>query len=237
MVFPIPNIIGKIFLLDKVPGGRLSFAIGLPAFVFTLTAFKYSKNKINISSIFCFYFILLLGLCSKFIFYEIDLTQYQDEAWISIFTIFSLCIFYLLSQKLAFFNKNIKQNFVMTVTVFSSLYFIGFNPVQSTKNIFQKNYNQATANFDLLQSQHPNGWLVVPGFHGSILNGIGYKSITHTLYSPQPLFFERFKSGMSSDEFNKTFNRWGYIHLSNTVTKPELPFDIVVLLPESAFLK
>jgi hypothetical protein len=237
MVFPIPNVVGKILLLDKLPGGRLSFAIGLPAFILALEAFEYTRNKINISSIFCFYILLLLGLCSKFVFYEIDLSQYQDEAWISIFTIFSLCIFYLLSQKLAFFNRNIKQIFVTTVTVFSALYFIGFNPVQSTKNIFQKNHNQTTANFDLLQSNHPSGWLVVSGFHGSILNGLGYKSISHTLYSPQPHFFEWFKSEMPSDEFNKVFNRWGYIQLNKTVTKPELPVDIVILLPESAFLK
>jgi hypothetical protein len=165
------------------------------------------------------------------------LSQYQDEAWISIFTIFSLCIFYLLSQKLAFFNRNIKQIFVTTVTVFSALYFISFNPFQSTKNIFQKNHNQTTANFDLLQSNHPSGWLVVSGFHGNILNGLGYKSISHTLYSPQPKFFERFKSGMPSDEFNKVFNRWGYIHLSKTLINPESINDIVILLPESAFFK
>ena len=240
MLFPIPNTIGKIFLLDKVPGVRLSFAIGLPAFILALKAFEYckNKNKININSIFCFYVLLLIGLCFKFMFYDIDLSQYQDEAWISILTIFSLCIFYVLSRQFVFFNKNIRNLLVVTITISSALYFIGFNPVQSTKNIFQTKRNQTTANFDLLQSQHPNGWLVVSGFHGSILNGLGYKSISHTLYSPQPDFFKMFKPFLSDAEYISLFNRWGYIHLRDQEVAPKLfdGSDIVLVLPKKPFL-
>jgi hypothetical protein len=237
MLFPIPNTLGKILLLDKVPGGRLTFLIGLPAFILFLSAFQYTSNRITLNRIIFTYIFLISGYLFKFIFFEIDFSEYQNEGWISIAVILLLCLIYVLDKKYAFFSKNSVNFVVLIFSISSSLFFIGFNPMQSTKNIFIKPHNTITANFDLLQSVHPRGWLVVPGFHGSILNGIGYKSITHTLYSPQPEFFQKYKSSMSFDAYNAIFNRWGYIHVTNDITIPCKDGDLHIIVPQKDFLQ
>lgn len=118
-----------------------------------------------------------------------------------------------------------------------------FNPLQSTRPIFEKLDSPRLAALRAMQEAHRQKRLVVPGFFGSVLNGLGFKSVTHSLLNPQPETFATYFPSLPATELASVFNRYANLQLSGystargrILTRPWAPADNAVVMPYEPFL-
>jgi hypothetical protein len=107
-----------------------------------------------------------------------------------------------------------------------------FNPVQSTDVMFRKPDTPVTRELDALARRRSDHAIAVQGFQGAILNGVGYKSVTHVMSVPNPHVFRRFFPLMPQPRLNWLFNRYARIGLTDA-RQPELFQADTVLLPKA----
>lgn len=105
-----------------------------------------------------------------------------------------------------------------------------FNPLQSTDVMFRKPDTEVTRELDALATTRPDGAIAVPGFAGAVLNGVGYRSVTHVITKPTPELFRRYFPTMDERRFNEVFNRYAQISLT-TEKEPQLGGDDVIRIP------
>jgi len=112
--------------------------------------------------------------------------------------------------------------------------FGGFNPIQSAWPIFHRPETTTTQTLADRQATHPQGWLAVPGYLGGVLNGWGFRSVSHVLILPQVAFFRQHLPELSEAEIQRVFNRYGHIILQD-VTAPDVPQGDVIVVPLARF--
>jgi hypothetical protein len=105
-----------------------------------------------------------------------------------------------------------------------------FNPLQPTNVMFTKPDTDVTRSLDALSRQRPDAAIAVPGFAGSVLNGVGYRSVTQGLQTPSPELFRRYFPSMSEGEFEYLFDRVANVSLTDA-QEPVLVQANVVALP------
>jgi hypothetical protein len=104
-----------------------------------------------------------------------------------------------------------------------------FNPLQSTTVMFRKPDTAVTQELDLLASQRPDRAIAVDGFWGAVLNGVGYRSVTHVLTVPSPELFRVYFPDMDERRFDHVFNRYAQIALTERAEPYVQNMDIVRL--------
>lgn len=136
---------------------------------------------------------------------------------------------------------------LLAAAALANLFYFGlFNPIQSSQAIFAKHDSPELRALRAMQDAHPRGWLVVGGvnYFGSILNGLGFRSVNHALPNPEVEKFSAFFPWVESQELNTVFNRYLNIQVSpyrppyysRLLRKPETPRDNAVLVPPEPFL-
>lgn len=107
-----------------------------------------------------------------------------------------------------------------------------FNPLQSTRVMFRKPDTDLTRRLDALAATRPDGAIAVQGVPDAILNGVGYRSVTHVLATPSPETFRPYFPDMADARFNRIFNRFAHLSLTDRpepyVASPDnvrLPID------------
>jgi hypothetical protein len=105
-----------------------------------------------------------------------------------------------------------------------------FNPLQSTRVMFRTPKSEVTRELDALAARRSDGALAVPGFTGAILNGVGYRSVTHVIAVPNPGLFRKYFPDMDPETFNEVFNRYAHIGLTRR-KKPFSPQNDLILVP------
>jgi hypothetical protein len=111
-----------------------------------------------------------------------------------------------------------------------------FNPLQPAQPIFDVPESAFLTKVRKAAEQNPNGWAVVPGMYGALLNGAGISAINHTLTTPQVQFFTKIFPSIPESKIDATFNRYAHIIPSNSVIEPRSPSPDVVLVPVKPFL-
>jgi hypothetical protein len=111
-----------------------------------------------------------------------------------------------------------------------------FNPLQPAQPIFDIPETAFLTKVRNAAEQNPNGWAVVPGMYGALLNGAGISAINHTLTTPQVQFFRKVFPSIPESKIDATFNRYAHIIPSNSVVEPRSPSPDVVLVPVEPFL-
>jgi hypothetical protein len=105
-----------------------------------------------------------------------------------------------------------------------------FNPIQSTKVMFEKPDTDVTRKLDALATTRPDGAIAVTGFAGAVLNGVGYRSVTHVLAVPSPELFREYFPEMDEERFNRVFNRYAHVELT-AAKEPRVTQDSLIQLP------
>ena len=105
-----------------------------------------------------------------------------------------------------------------------------FNPVQSTDAIFRKPDTPVTRQLDDLAASHTDGALAVEGIPDAILNGVGYRSVTHVLATPSPGIFRRYFPELDDATFDTVFNRYAHLSLTREA-EPFVASPDVIRLP------
>jgi hypothetical protein len=249
MMLPVPASVGKLLLWTQVQPARMAWAFGL---LLTLSLIVFSsKLEFRISGLRFFGFsvtVLAAWLASKIGFAEIwsktNITAFKTNVtalgmlyrswfdWIAIVP-FGIVTF------LAAQRKSIARN--PTDTLFASAAITGlatfgtFNPLQPAHLIFDLPKTPFQEQLRENARANPNGWAVVPGMYGALLNGAAIPSINHTLMAPRLDFFRRVFPDLPAEQFNQTFNRYAHI-IPKEGTEPHSPSPDVIVVPIAPFL-
>lgn len=113
--------------------------------------------------------------------------------------------------------------------------FGGFNPIQRSAPLFERPRTATVEGLTQAQREDPRGWLVASGWPGALLNGWGFRSVSHNLVFPQPDFFAAYFPHLPRERRRALFHRTGTVTLGPQAT-PRLPDPHVLELPLRAFL-
>ena len=120
------------------------------------------------------------------------------------------------------------------VTVLNVAAFGRFNPLQSAAPIFNLPDTPVMQRLRAVQDFTPGHYVAVPALFGAALNGMGFRSVGHTLMSPQIPVFQQYFPRMDHSRLDYIFNR--YAHFSLTATPLPMSVDeFNVNLPVEAF--
>jgi hypothetical protein len=104
-----------------------------------------------------------------------------------------------------------------------------FNPLQRTDVIFRKPDTSVTRELDALARSRRDGAIAVDGYTDAILNGVGYRSVTHVLATPSPEAFRRYFPDLDEATFDRIFNRYAHVTLTNRPKPFVARFDTIRL--------
>ena len=100
-----------------------------------------------------------------------------------------------------------------------------FNPVQRTDVMFRKPATDVTRSLDALAERRPDRAIAAPGFSGAVLNGVGYRSVSHILPTPSPNLFRRYFGTIDEPHFNYYFNRYVIVGVADVKSPTLLSAD------------
>lgn len=109
-------------------------------------------------------------------------------------------------------------------------YTLNFNPVSSSKPIFNIVNSATTAEFNKTGLPDTE-WVIQDGYFGSTLTGIGVHSFTTTLMQPQLDFFRKMYPNMDKESLNMIFNRYAHIGLTDADV-PSSPYPDQIKIPK-----
>jgi hypothetical protein len=96
--------------------------------------------------------------------------------------------------------------------------------------MFQEPDTVITRQLDVLSATRSDHAIAVTQIRDAILNGVGYRSLTHVIATPSPQLFRRYFPHMDERTFQTIFNR--YAHISLTARpRPYVPRADAIRLP------
>jgi hypothetical protein len=81
--------------------------------------------------------------------------------------------------------------------------------------MFERPETEVTARLDALAAERPDGAIAVDGIPDAILNGVGYRSVTHVIVTPSPETFRLYFPDLDEKRFNHIFNRFAHYGLTD----------------------
>lgn len=137
---------------------------------------------------------------------------------------------------------------LLAVAAVANLAWFGhFNPVQASTAIFRPHESEHLRALEAMAAAHPRGWLVVGdsgAYFGSILNGLGFRSVNHALLAPDVGFFAEIFPELPPPRLAAVFDRYANVQVASRrppewtapLTEPVVPAANAVLVPPEPFL-
>ncbi|NOT84760.1 MAG: hypothetical protein HOP02_08290 [Methylococcaceae bacterium] len=238
-LFPVPQLIGELLLLTKVPAHRLVFSLGLAINIKALFILVEYGVRLNFKRLLIFTFLLLFCWCLPAIFSHYNYFSKFDisdgaapfEKSTLELIVIPLITTLLISYRFKWLNNTVTVPvIVFTAMLPNILYFSTFNPIQSAKSIFTAKNSEIVAALKKMQHEDSRDWLVFPVIPGAVLNGLGLRSFSHVLIQPQLDFFRTLFPEIPANEFNHIFNRYAHIELYD-IPKPGSPYSDRISIP------
>lgn len=229
-VAPAPRWLGRILLWDHAGAQRLLFFSGVLLTIASLILWK--RDLLEVSWRRAALFVLIgpvAGVALKPVVFGESRVDYHPDLWI---------VAIAAAAALALWAAPFRLRVPLLVALAGGINIYGFgrfNPLQSAVPIFQIPETPVMVALRQKVKASPEGYLVQPGFAGSVLNGLGFRSVSHTLVSPQMATFRKYFPAMNDSEFNQVFNRYASIDLSN-VAVPRSILGDVIEVPIAPFL-
>ena len=113
-----------------------------------------------------------------------------------------------------------------------------FNPLQSAEPIFQVPETDMVMELRRIEASTPGKFLLEPRkdsrFYGASLNGLGFRSVRHTLLAPHLSLFRQYFPTMDATRFDYVFNRYAAVDLTDDPL-PHSPDLFSIMVPVQAF--
>jgi hypothetical protein len=236
-LFPISPTLGRLFLWDRIAPHRMGYASGvllILIILFTLKKFHVRINFLRCISAGLVYLIL-------FIILKFSKTHQIGLDEISVFTVFGLgllcTLFFQERLNIISSSVGVKRILVIAAAVPNILVFGGFNPLQSTKTIFEKPKTLVLEKLDIILEQQGGEILAVPndwGFVGATLIGCGYPSVTHAMFAPHLKLWQKYFPNIEEKKFREIFLRSAHIVVERSA-EPRVLQSNVIGVPFLAF--
>jgi hypothetical protein len=243
MVFPIPTAIGKILLWDRVPPLRMVWGFGLLLTLFLVILasnleFSFSAMRLILFSV----VVVAAWLISKIGFTEVWSHAYANawmalkRSWFDWAPILPFGVAFLVSAYSVRARKYSREVLLSAAMATGAATFGTFNPVQPAQIIFNVPDTPLLKNARAMAEHNPNGWAILPGSYGAVINGAGVPAINQTLATPQLAFFKKVFPSLPESKFTSTFNRYAHI-TPKAGAEPHSPFPDIAIVPIEPFLK
>ena len=235
-IAPLPAWIGRTLLWNTGSAQRWMFTSGL---LLTLAALLIWSHKLISVHPFRITLFVLLGPVASLLFKIAWLIHNGEAAGVVLIEApddILLCGLALAAGLAAWYIPAAARAPTLGIVIaLMNVYAFGrFNPLQPAAPIFRV---PETAIVHGLRNEAAasGGVLVDPRFYGATLNGLGFRSVTHILMAPQLALFRRYFPTMDSERFNRIFNRYAQI----VVTQKPLPgfrFADLIEVPVEVFV-
>ena len=240
MMFPIPAKVGAVFLWPWVPPNRMVWGFGLlltvSLVVFT-SRLEFSLSRLRLSifaaTLIAAWIVSKIGFTSIFGHFPMSPWEALERSW---FDWVGIIPFVAAGLAVRRWPDRFKSREAMLAAAAATglITFGTFNPIQRATDFF---YIPST---DFLKSvrqnaaKNPNGWAVLPGWYGALLNGAGIPAINHVLASPVMAFWDRTFPEMSAKQRHLIFDRYAHV-IPEPVSHPYSPFLDRVVVPLKVF--
>jgi hypothetical protein len=236
-IAPVPVWMGRILLWNTGPAQRWLFTSGL---LLTLASLLIWSNRlISLDPLRIIIFVLIGPVASLFlkIAWLIHKGETADTAFSESLGDLLICALGLLVSIAAWYVPAAARASMLFVAIalMNVFAFAGFNPLQSAGPIFQVPDTALIQDLRKEATASPDGVLVDPRFFGATLNGLGFRSVAHTLLAPRLAIFHRYFPDMDPDRFNLVFNRYAHIVLTQDPL-PNVPRPDVIEVPTEVFV-
>jgi hypothetical protein len=240
MVFPVPAEVGAAFLWSFVLGSRMAWGFGLLLIVSLVALasrleFRFSPVRIAIFAA----LLIAAWLGSKFAYTTVvghlssgrrALLADSWFDWIGIIPFAAAAI----AVRLWPHAVKAREAMLAAAAVTGLVTFGTFNPIQRATSFFNLPTTEFIQSTRQTAADNPNGWAVLPGVYGALLNGAGIAAVNHVLTSPMPAFWARVFPGMSAQERHQVFDRYAHI-VPEAVSAPYARQQDVIVVPLSRF--
>jgi hypothetical protein len=236
-VAPVPAWIGRILLWDRGRPERWLFVSGL---LLTLAALLIWSNKLISVHPLRIYIFILLGPVASLVL-KVAWLIHKGEADEAIFyeslRDILICGLALAVGMAAWYvPPKWRASLLLYTVVLMNVYVFGrFNPLQPAGPIFQVPETDAVRKFRDQASTSPDGMLLDTQSLGATLNGLGFRSVSHALVSPQLAVFRSYFPAMDETRFNRIFNRIAHIQLAQ-IPRPDSRSADVIQVPVEVFI-
>jgi hypothetical protein len=126
-------------------------------------------------------------------------------------------------------SGQLARSIVLVTALVPAIAWAAFNPLQDTRVIFRKPDTRITRQLDRLAATRDDGAIAVGEIPDAILNGVGYRSVTHVIVTPNPELFRSFFPGMREERFNRIFNRFAHVSLTARPRPFVVQSDLIAL--------
>jgi hypothetical protein len=228
LLLPVPAILGRPLFWHLVPAQRFVFALGLIWLLLVLTFLRVAPLRLTWTRA----IVAALPIIGVWAWSKFGLAPPGTPL-----SIVDLAILIPLAAVVALRGRRMATPAALLVgaaMIGNAVGFGTFNPLQSAWPIFHRPETATTQLLAARQVTHPQGWLAVPGYLGGVLNGWGFRSVSHVLILPQVAFFRQRFPDMPEAEIQRVFNRYGHIILRD-VAAPYVPQGDAIVVPLAAF--
>ncbi len=223
MVLPVPSAFGKLLLWNHVEPARMQYASGvlltlLVMYIANAVGLVFSWQRL------CLVAVLVIG---TWVVFKSPFGTRRAE---DLFFLLVLLGVYVWVRKRPHLSH---EGIALASLIFGLVLFGRFNPLQSAWPIFNLQPNEVVR---YLQEREKNngGVLAFPGLPGSIANGLGLRSLSHTTAVPQMAFWQKSFPGLPDNELNAIFNRYSHV-VPDLILRPRLQHADGVLVPLDHF--
>ncbi|MBZ5606185.1 MAG: hypothetical protein LAO79_28165 [Acidobacteriia bacterium] len=222
---PAPMWLGRLLYWNHAPPQRLLFCSGMLLTLASLAVLR--SDLVSITPVRVAIFVMAgpaAGLLLKRAIF--GMTDPADSILCAFFATVALAVWLIPAR--------MRPAALIFAAAAANVYAFGrFNPVQSAKPIFDV---PETARIQVLRAnaEENSGFLAEPRFLGATLNGLGFKSVSHVLMSPQLEVFRAYFPTMDAAAFEQTFNRFAHVEVAD-VPVPSSPHWHQIRVPAEAF--
>ena len=236
-VAPVPEWIGRILLWNTGPAQRWLFTSGL---LLTLASLLiWSNGLISLHPVRITLFFLVGPVASLFlkIAWLMHKGETVDTAISESFGDLLICGLGLLVAIAAWYVPAAARGpmVLIAIALMNVYVFAEFNPLQPAGPIFRTPDSAVLQELRKEAEASPDGVLIDSRFAGATLNGLGFRSVTHTLLAPRLAIFQKYFPDMDRERFNLIFNRYGHIILTQDPL-PDLIRPDVIGVPMEVFV-
>jgi hypothetical protein len=234
MFLPIPNSVGALLMFDKILPQRMMGATGLLLLALSMVLLKTAGVRMSLVR------LLLLTAAVVMVWFawksgpswSLRAALTNNGYW----DLLILPAFFLAGAVLFFRRDWLAPAIIVACAATNIVGFGWINPLQAAGPIFAEVRSANIEALETLQKRNAQNRLVIPAVPtlGAALNGLGFRSINHTLIAPQLAFFRPYFPDLPQGRFNWLFNRYSAIELQQIDT-PAL-IGLSVATPIEPFL-
>jgi hypothetical protein len=240
MTLPVPHAIGRVLLLDRVPGIRMLWGFGVCLTAALVVIMTHVSFRVTWPR--CAIFVaMVIGawLAKAFVMVPHGIGARHALTYVG----FDLVVLAPFAVAVWMIRKSVwmpdAPTALLGVVAATSLITFGiFNPLQSAKPIFDPPRIPFVEELRQRAATDRRGWVMVelkqPGVLGAALNGLGIPAINHVLMAPRLDFFRPLFADLSAHDFNQIFNRYAHI-MPQDVPAPLSPQADVIVVPVKRF--